>query len=115
MPQEHEVLRSLESDLNKYKKVLNEALQTVQDQDVSNYPILVAFREGINLGLPILEMGPSGANWSYNVSTLEEFVTKGLIERKKVDAFKKVYKNPNKTICLFVCEKEDAHFVFAPM
>ena len=115
MLQEHEVLRSLESDLNKFKRILNEAVQTVQDQGVSNYPILVAFRDGIQLGLPIVESGPTGANWSYNISTLEEFVTKGLIERKKLDSFKKVYKDPSKTICLFVCEDEGAHFVFTPI
>ena len=115
MAKKYPVLESLELDIKMFKKVFVDAVQAVVNQHVSNYPIFVAHKEELVIGIPILDMEKSGSNWSYNVSSLEEFVTKGIIERSKVDSFKKVYKNPNKFLCLFVFEDEGANFVFSPL
>ena len=52
--------------------------------------------------------------WSVNASSLEEFVTKQIIQPDKVDNFKSVFKNPESDLCLFVLSELGAKFVFIP-
>ncbi|MCB0642995.1 MAG: hypothetical protein KDC44_15205, partial [Phaeodactylibacter sp.] len=79
--------RLLESELAPYKKALGEAADTVIDQDVSEYPIFVVHQQQVDIGIPIIDREKVKGNWSVNVSTLEEFVTKQIIEEEKVEEF----------------------------
>ncbi|MEM9991198.1 MAG: hypothetical protein AAF738_05500 [Bacteroidota bacterium] len=104
--------RFLEQELQAYNAILSKAADAVLDQDVSNYPIFVAHQQEIGAGLPLIQRQNTSGNWSINVSTLEEFVTKRLISTDKIDFFKAQYKNPRENLCLFVLSELGASFIY---
>ncbi|MBR9919658.1 MAG: hypothetical protein GYB31_02400 [Bacteroidetes bacterium] len=106
--------KMLEGELLPYVKVLGKAADTVLDQDVSEYPIFVAHQHTVDIGLPLVDREKTKGNWSLNVSTLEEFVTKQIIEPDKIEGFKGVYKDPTEYVCLFVLSELGATFIFLP-
>jgi len=105
--------QQLEKDLKHYQGFLSYTSDTIIDQDVSEYPIFVIHRQGINVGIPLNTDHLEGS-WVVNASSLEEFATKQLIEPTKVDAFKSVYKSPKDFLNLFVVDGDNANFVFIP-
>jgi hypothetical protein len=90
------------------------AMDAVVEQEVSKYPILVVHQEQLNIGLHLVNRKDAGGNWSIRISTLEEFVSKKLIEEKKVDSFRTIYKDRKKYLCLFVLSELGAQFVYMP-
>ncbi len=108
-----EKYKTLEQELTAYKPFLAKTSDAILDQDVSQYPIFVIHRQGIQVGIP-LDTEQIRGDWLVNASSLEEFVTKQLIEADKVDAFKSVYKDPKNFLCLFVVVDQGATFVFIP-
>ena len=105
--------KKLEKEIQPYNAFLSFTSDTILNQDVSQYPIFVLHIQGINVGIP-LDTDHIRGNWLVNASSLEEFVTKQLIESSKVDAFKAVYKDPKAFLCLFIVDKSGATFVFIP-
>ena len=89
-----EKLMIIENELKKFRSVLGKASDTVLDKDVSKYPIFVAHKQEIALGIPLIDRAKSNTNWSINVSSLEEFVTKQLIFEKK-KGHRALFKNQN--------------------
>ena len=106
--------RLLESELTPYKKALGEAADTVIDQNVSDYPIFVVHQQQVDVGIPLFDREKVKGNWSINVSTLEEFVTKQLIEDAKVEEFKNLFADPSTDLCCFVLSELGARFIFMP-
>ena len=106
--------KQLEKEIDPYKKIMSKATDTILEEDVSKYPIFVVHQQTIDMGLPLIESKDKLSKWSISASTLEEFVTKQLIQMEKVDEFKKVYKNPEKNLCLFILSDLGATFAFTP-
>lgn len=106
--------RFLEQELQLYIEALGKAADTVLDEGVSKYPIFVAHQIGADIGIPIIDRAKVNGNWNIHLSSLEEFVTKQIVEMEKVDEFRDVYKNPRKYICLFVLSELGATFNFLP-
>lgn len=104
----------LKAQLQPHFKVMKKASEAVLDQDVSSYPIFVVFQaESIQLGIPLIAASEEeGIPWSINISTLEEFTAKKVIDIARVDRFQKVYKDPGEHFCLFLLKNEEANFVF---
>lgn len=113
MKPESEYLQ-LEKELRPFQSLMAKATETILDQEVSSYPIFIIHRQGVNIGIPLLEPGKGGNPWGINASTLEELATKKVIAMEKVDGFREVYKNPQDYFCLFVLREEGASFVFMP-
>ncbi len=113
MTDQNQQLQQLETELQPYKKQLATAADSIIEQDVSAYPIFILHRSGIDVGIPI-NAATADAKWLVNASTLEEFVTKQLIEGDRVDNFKEVYKDATLYLCLFVVDGAMATFVFLP-
>jgi hypothetical protein len=104
----------LKSELNIYRDILSRSTDAILDGDVSKYPILVVHKQEIDIGVPIIE-DPEGIGiWNVHISSLEEFVTKQLIEMDKVDEFIRIYKEPTSHFCLFVISELGAQFIFMP-
>ncbi len=106
----------LQTVLKPYQAVLNEAVEEVATQNVSNYPILVAHEiADAEIGLPFIANAANGA-WSVRISTLEEFVVKQIITGERIDDFRKLYKKQlDKKFCVFVLAKESTPtFLFLP-
>ncbi len=103
----------LEEEMKLYKPFLAYTADAILDQDVSQYPIFIVHKQGINVGIP-LETDHIKGQKLINASSLEEFVTKQLVETSRVDDFKAIYKDPKDNLCLFVVEDGGASFVFIP-
>ena len=48
-------LKTIEADIKSLDNVLKEAAQTIIEQEVSNYPIFIAYQYALNLGIPLIE------------------------------------------------------------
>lgn len=108
------LLQSLEQELKTYKKVLQQASSAIVTQNVSNYPIFVAHQHEANIGLSLIKKEEQATEWSINASTLEEFVTKNIVDNSKIEEFKTIYKTPNSHACIFVLSEIQSTFVFYP-
>lgn len=104
----------LQGELRPFLVMLSQAADAILDQDVSSYPIFVVHRTELGIGLPLVEQAEDADQWSINASTLEELVTRQLIQESKVPGFRNVYKNPRKFLCLLVLQEDGASFVFMP-
>ncbi len=104
----------LEDDLRRYRKALNQALDIMLDQEISNYPIFLLHQQELAMGVIVIEAGEDTGLWSVNASSLEEFALKGLIEPEKIADFQKVYKEHPDNFCLFVLSELGAQFIFYP-
>ncbi len=105
----------IKDELNAYLKPLANAANVITEQEVSDFPIFVVHQHSVDIGINIVDKETVKGNWSVNASTLEEFVTKQIIQPEKVDDFKTVYKNHQGEICLFVLSDLGANFVFLPV
>ncbi len=114
MSEETNSLEALKLDLKKFSKVLKEASSTVKNEGVSEYPIFIVHKEDLSMGILLIEPTQSGSYWSFSVSTMEEFVSKNLIQNVKVESFKKAYKDPETHLCLFIIDPSEANFIFVP-
>ncbi|MCB0583516.1 MAG: hypothetical protein KDD10_29825 [Phaeodactylibacter sp.] len=104
----------LEEAFKPYAALMGRAADAILDQDVSNYPIFVAHQYQVDIGIPLIVKKAGGPEWSIHASTLEELVTKNIIETSRVDHFRSIYKNPEKYLCLFVLSELGANFIFLP-
>ncbi|MDC3253290.1 MAG: hypothetical protein P8M17_12590 [Saprospiraceae bacterium] len=104
----------LENIISPYKAVLGKAVDTVLVQEISKYPIFVLHKEPLELGISLKNEINTPNEWLVNLSTLEEFSTKQVIEASRVNRFTKIYKNPSEFLCLFVLDEFGANFVFLP-
>jgi len=104
----------LQEELKVYRNAMNKALDIIQAQGVTQYPIFVAHQDSFEAGIPIINRYEVKGNWNINVSSLEEFIQKRLIVKSKVAAFKKTYKSIDDFICFFVLSELGAQFVFLP-
>lgn len=107
-------LQELNQNLNIYRESMREISDEIIDNLVSKYPLFIASREETNLGKQIIDKEELALEWSINASTLEEFVRRKIILEKKLDAFKKSYKNPRKFLCVFAILTENAGFIYLP-
>ena len=74
----------LEQELSCYKKLMGEAADQILDPEVSSYPIFVVNQQEVAVGIPLTEKEQIG-NWTIHASSLEEFVSKQLIEENLID------------------------------
>lgn len=107
-----EKLMFIENELRHYEALLTKTADSIIEEGVSNYPILVVHKQEVVLGVPIIDRNKLQTNWSINASTLEEFYNKKLIAESKIDDFRKTYKDPKENLCLFVLSDVGANFLF---
>ena len=105
----------LREELAPFKVMMQRAVEAVLEQEVSKYPILIVSVTPVDLGIPLIDQEESGGSINVHVSTLEELVTKQVIQMEKVDAFIQVYKDPESHICIFYIGPGQAEFLFLPM
>ncbi|MFZ1702717.1 MAG: hypothetical protein WAT79_00145 [Saprospiraceae bacterium] len=104
----------LENDIKPYKKILSQASDVVMDENVSKYPIFVFHQQEVEIGIALIETNSSSFKWNVNVSTLEEFVSKGIVFEGKIDEFRQNYKDPDVFLCIFSLSELGAQFLYVP-
>jgi hypothetical protein len=109
-----QTLVSLKEEIQYYKKSIHDLAIKVLAKKISNYPIFIAHQTEIGFGEVILDREMYHTAWSISLSALEEFIQKKLVQKDKVDAFKEIYKDPEKYICIFLINSDQGNFVFIP-
>ena len=104
----------IEKELKVYNHIISQAKQTILDQDVTKYPIFVASKSTIELGINIIDHHTTTALWSINASSLEEFVAKNVIDSAKIDNFKQTFKNVDTFNCYFIVSDIGNQFAYLP-
>lgn len=109
-----EILNSLKEDIIFYNKYIKEVASEILDGNFSDFPVFIAHQHEVNLGECILDKDDFNRQWSIHATTLEELIENGIIEDDKAPAFKDVYKDPRKNICIFLITELGGNFVFMP-
>lgn len=105
-------LRAFRDSLHRYRTLLREAWEGVLQEDVSKYPVFIFHRQEVNVGIPIAERKEHGADWSVNVSTLEEFYIKGLVTIEQAEEIKRKLGSTPAFYCCLVIGQETGSLVF---
>ncbi len=105
-------LGTISQDFVVVADTLKEASYQVRKRGYSNYPIFPISKVPTPIGQTLITRGELATNWHYNVTYLDEFVQRKLID--DVEAFKKAYKDPDEFCCLFVIDENFTSFVFIP-
>ena len=111
---ELEKFLQLEKQLKPYIKMMTQAADTIIDQEVSKYPIMVAHQQELAIGIPLINREENNVIWSIHASTLEEFVSKQIVFEDKVDDFIANYKSQEDYLCLFILSELGAQFIYLP-
>ncbi|MEM7573872.1 MAG: hypothetical protein AAF433_13280 [Bacteroidota bacterium] len=108
----------LQRDIKAYLPALSKAADTVVEQEVSNYPVFLAYPGddlSTALGIAVLEAPTTrGVTWSVHVTTLEELVARQIVASEKVDNFRRVYKTTPNSICFLIWAEGESRFAFLP-
>lgn len=91
---------------------LKEAAYQVKKRGFSDYPIFPIAQTEIPIGQLLIGRSELATAWNYNISYLDEFVQRKLVENDK--DFIAAYKNPDEFCCLFVVDKDFTNFIFIP-
>ena len=105
----------IKEQLEAFSAVVKDAAKKIKEEGISNYHIFVAHQDETNIGIPIIKRTENGGIWSINASTLEQFYTKGLIKKEKLEDFKNLYNNHRHDICYFVLSEIGAQYIFVPV
>ena len=108
------ILESLQNDLEQVGETLQKLAQVVIDDGISDFPVFVAAHEFVQIGKPVFDLDDVQINWFFNISTLEEFLQKGIIKTENLNRFRRTYSDPREKACIFVVTPEDARIVFVP-
>ncbi len=107
-------LAEVDEALARYAQQFDALIDTVLDQGVSDYPIMVWERGApLEIGVLLLAEAMPGA-WEVRLTTLEELVGKGLMRPDRVAEFRNVFRDARSQYCLFVVTPAGANFAFRP-
>ncbi len=107
-------LGTITGDFVKVADTLKEASYQVRSRKFSNFPIFPISKTENPIGQSLIERNQTGLDWYYNITYLDEFIQRLLIEEDKVEEFKKSYKDPDEFCCLFVMDGALTSFVYIP-
>ncbi len=98
--------------ISSYSSKLNEALEIVIDEGISNYPILLVndSNKNISIGIPVFEQN----QLVFSVTTLEELFAKMVILHDKVSNFRELYNHKSNELCVLVLDNNLSEFIFLP-
>jgi len=109
------MLETLHTIIKQYQTTFQNAINAVVEEDVSNYPILVAYPSHIQVQIGITIFGEDWNNdWMFRLTTLEELAVKKVIEMNKISEFRQLYKQRNKHFCVFLIEQNKTQWIFIP-
>ncbi len=116
MQQEQEslALKAIRNDLAIVGKTMREFSAHVINEDISRFPVYVAFQDPVAIGKPFLTKEKDNLNWNYNVTILEDFIKRGVVVENKVEEFIQTFGDPEQRACIFIVLPAEGGFVFVP-
>jgi hypothetical protein len=113
--QNKNALLEIERLLKRYRNKLAIAADTIRNENVSNYPIFVASKTAVEIGVMLFPQGQLPDNWIVTASSLEEFHVRKIIDTEKIDDFRELYRSKPTEICVFAIDTEgSSKFIFIP-
>lgn len=113
--QNKNALLEIERLLKRYRSSLATAADTIRNENVSNYPIFVAAKTAVEIGVLLFSKGQLPDGWIITASSLEEFHVRKIIDSEKIDDFRDLYRTHPSEICVFVVDTEGtSKFIFIP-
>lgn len=105
----------LEKVLKKMRNSLTEAADTIRNENISNYPIIIVSRNDIELGIPLFTSANNEGGWFFRATTLEELHTKNIVNADALDNFRQLYKARAADLCCLIPDAEGKlEFSFIP-
>lgn len=99
-------------NLIRFKPLLSDASETIINENVSFYPIMVFSKTPVEIGIALYEPISEEEEYFIFASTLEELTVKNLIREERVKDFSKLYKEHDQHLCLLFLDLEDGKFAF---
>ncbi len=109
-----EILLKLNELVQQNNALIDECLETIENQEVTKYPIFVFSPNDVELGIELADPSKHDVPGFLKISSLEEFVSKNLIPSEQIDEFRKTYKESNDSYCFLNVYDKDSNFVFVP-
>lgn len=105
-------LGMISSDFVKVSEFLKEASYQVRKRGFSKYPIFPVSRESLPIGQLLYDREQLENKWIYNISFLEEFIDRKLVEKE--EEFKSTFKDADEFCCLFIVDGAFTNFLYIP-
>ncbi|MFK7971056.1 MAG: hypothetical protein AB8F95_11845 [Bacteroidia bacterium] len=109
-----DIVESLKNDLDQVGETLHKLAQVVIKEEISDFPVFVAAQQIVDIGKPVFDLDDVQINWFFSISTMEEFLQKGIIKSENLNRFRRTYNDPSEQACIFVVTEDDARIVFVP-
>jgi len=107
-------LGTITQDFAVVADTLKEASYQIRKRGFSDYPIFPISKADPGIGQLLIDKREVAIDWNINVTYIDEFVQRKIVDEQKTDEFKKVYKDPDEFCCLFVIDGDFMNFVFVP-
>lgn len=108
------ILESIQNDMAIVGQDLKAIAGQVIDQGISEYPVFIASQQLLDLGKPIFDPETAGLNWFFRATILEDLVQRDIINKSKVNEFRKALGDPQLNACVLVVREEGTQVVFVP-
>jgi hypothetical protein len=112
--QESMALKAIRNDMKLIGPTMRAFSLHVINEEISQFPVYVAFQEVVSIGKPFLSKEKDHLNWNYNVTILEDFVKRGVVLEDKLENFVETYGDPEERACIFIILPAEGGFVFLP-
>jgi len=107
-------LGTVSQDFVKISDHIKETSYQIRKRGFSEYPIFLISKDEIPIGQLLFKREEIDTKWNYYVTYIDEFIERKIIEKGKINLFKKTYKNPDEFCCLFVIDGDFTNFVYIP-
>ncbi len=105
----------LEKVLKQMRNSLTIAADTIRNENISNYPIIIVSRNDIELGIPLFTSANANGSWYFRATTLEELHTKNIVNAEALDNFRQLYKARAADLCCLIPDSDGKlEFSFIP-
>lgn len=108
------ILATLKQDFEVIGSFVRDFSRQVITQEISEYPVYVAFAGESSVGKPFFRKDQHQLNWNYNATLLEDFVEKKIVLRDNVEEFMNTYGDPEERACVLILVEGEAGFLFVP-
>lgn len=107
-------LKVLQEELAEFSGQLLEITRELLKERVTEFPIFIAHQSDVFIGEVIIDLKEYEVPFSLSVSTIEEFVETGLIQKDKLIAFREAFGNPVNNMCVFWVHGDNARYILFP-
>jgi len=91
--------------------VFVDIIETVKNQDISNYPIIIAHNSELEIEIG-LKLEFNFGSLTFRVSTLEELYVKNLVLKENLDGFRNLYLSKKDKLCFLGLTEKSQEFIF---